>query len=63
MTLANPTPTDAAPVTTRAANETCPHCNGPSGAPNLLTSMTRYYVCRSCGERWQVGRNWQGHSD
>ena len=37
----------------------CPHCQAPSGALSLLTSMTRYYVCGSCAGRWRVARNWQ----
>jgi hypothetical protein len=63
VTLADPTPTDAVPLIRQNFNDACPHCEGPSGAPNLLTSMTRYYVCGRCGERWQVGRNWQRTSD
>lgn len=39
--------------------EVCPHCNAACGAPSLLTSMTRYYLCGSCAARWQIARNWQ----
>ena len=63
VTLADRTPGDAAAVTTRGSNDACPRCSGPSSAPSLLTSMTRYYLCGSCGERWQVERNWQRLSD
>jgi hypothetical protein len=34
----------------------CPRCSAFCGTPNLLTSMTRYYVCGGCGWRWQVSR-------
>ena len=28
----------------------------PDGTLSLLTAITRYYVCRQCGCRWQVSR-------
>ena len=34
----------------------CPRCSTASGLLNLLTSMTRYYVCGRCQCRWQVAR-------
>lgn len=39
--------------------DVCPHCNASCGAPNLLTSMMRYYTCGSCAARWHVPRQWQ----
>jgi hypothetical protein len=35
----------------------CPRCSVPDGTLSLLTSMTRYYVCRHCEWRWQVSRS------
>jgi DNA-directed RNA polymerase subunit RPC12/RpoP len=34
----------------------CPRCGAASGTLNLLTSMTRYYVCGRCACRWAVSR-------
>jgi rubredoxin len=34
----------------------CPRCAAASARQNLLTSMTRYYVCDACGFRWQLSR-------
>ena len=34
----------------------CPHCRGAAGRLNLLTSMTRYYACDGCNNRWNVPR-------
>jgi hypothetical protein len=34
----------------------CPRCGAFCGTPNLLTSMTRYYICGGCGCRWQLSR-------
>jgi hypothetical protein len=34
----------------------CPRCSAASGTLNLLTSMTRYFVCGRCQCRWQVAR-------
>jgi hypothetical protein len=34
----------------------CPHCREAAGRLNLLTSMTRYYACESCNNRWNVAR-------
>jgi hypothetical protein len=45
------------PVSTQSAPDACPRCSAPSGAPDLLTSMTRYYVCGRCACRWQVARD------
>lgn len=59
-TIAEPTTrNDDDPVSLRASGEVCPHCHAACGAPNLLTSMTRYYTCGQCAARWQVARNWQ----
>ena len=41
---------------TRSACDRCPRCSAPCRAPNLLTSMTRYYACGRCACRWQVSR-------
>jgi hypothetical protein len=38
----------------------CPRCRVPDGTLSLLTSMTRYYVCRHCEWRWQVSRSEDG---
>jgi hypothetical protein len=38
------------------ARTRCPRCAAPCGAPNLLTSWTRYYACGRCACRWQVAR-------
>ena len=34
----------------------CPRCNTGPGTQNLLTSMTRYYVCGVCDFRWHTSR-------
>lgn len=34
----------------------CPRCAAAPATQNLLTSMTRYYVCGHCGFRWQASR-------
>jgi hypothetical protein len=34
----------------------CPRCNTGPGTQNLLTSMTRYYVCGACDFRWHTSR-------
>ena len=34
----------------------CPRGCPASGRVNLLTSMTRYYVCESCDARWNIAR-------
>ena len=34
----------------------CPRCSALDGTLSLLTSMTRYYVCRHCACRWQISR-------
>jgi hypothetical protein len=34
----------------------CPRCAAAPGTQNLLTSMTRYYVCGGCSFRWQASR-------
>ena len=34
----------------------CARCRGKLGTLTLLTSMTRYYHCRTCEHRWQVSR-------
>jgi hypothetical protein len=41
---------------TRSVCDRCPRCSAPCGAPNLLTSMMRYYACARCACRWQVPR-------
>jgi hypothetical protein len=43
-------------LSTPALQDVCPRCGTPGGAQSLLTSMTRYYVCRQCACRWQVDR-------
>ena len=35
----------------------CPHCREAAGRLNLLTSMTRYYACDDCNNRWNVSRS------
>ena len=32
----------------------CPHCGASDAILNLLTSMTRYFACRLCPQRWEV---------
>jgi len=32
----------------------CPRCGALDAVLNLLTSMTRYFVCRRCDCRWEV---------
>lgn len=44
------------------ASDRCPRCSAPCGALNLLTSMTRYYVCGRCECRWQVSRMEESNS-
>jgi hypothetical protein len=47
-------------VSIQKPHDACPCCSAPSGAPGLLTSMTRYYVCGRCACRWQVARDQDG---
>jgi formate dehydrogenase maturation protein FdhE len=32
----------------------CPQCGVQEIVLSLLTSMTRYFACRSCHSRWEV---------
>ena len=32
----------------------CPQCGASDAVQTLLTSMTRYFVCRRCNGRWEV---------
>jgi hypothetical protein len=43
-------------LSTVTPQDVCPRCKAPGGAQSLLTSMTRYYVCRQCACRWHVDR-------
>jgi hypothetical protein len=47
---------DGEPMSIQTVRDACPHCSALSGTPNLLTSMTRYYVCGHCACRWNVSR-------
>jgi hypothetical protein len=47
---------DGDPMSIQTVRDACPRCRALSGTPNLLTSMTRYYVCGHCACRWNVSR-------
>jgi hypothetical protein len=55
-TWMNPTISDSPPPPSPQVLETCPRCTAASGTLNLLTSMTRYYVCGRCACRWHTSR-------
>jgi DNA-directed RNA polymerase subunit M/transcription elongation factor TFIIS len=46
--------TDHPATATPARREHCPRCGEADAAQILLTSMTRYFKCLHCTNRWNV---------
>ena len=45
---------DSEATTVPSSRDSCPRCGASEPVLSLLTSMTRYFACRRCANRWQV---------
>jgi len=46
--------TDSEAPAVPTSRDCCPRCGASEAVLSLLTSMTQYFACRRCANRWRV---------